>query len=57
MKNKNPIITSILTLLIFITGSVLVIRNCDFYTFTGIMLLLWAINLQLKLYEKIKYSY
>ena len=53
MKNKNPIITSILTLLIFITGSVLVIRNCDFYTFTGIMLLLWANNLQLKLYDEV----
>ena len=52
MKN-NPIITSILTLLIFITGSVLVIRNCDFYTFTGIMLLLWANNLQTRLCNEI----
>jgi hypothetical protein len=46
MKSKNPLITSILTLLIFSIGSILVIRNSDFYTFTGIMLLLWANNLQ-----------
>lgn len=53
MKSKNPIITTILTLLIFIGGSILVIRNSDFYMFTGIMLLLWANNLQTRLCNEI----
>lgn len=53
MKSKNYVITSILILLIFVGGSILLIRNSDFYTFTGIMLLLWANNLQTRLCNEI----